>query len=43
MKGLIAISEAIGVTYASVVKWLKENPDRIKIEGKRKGKIVSLN
>lgn len=39
----IAISEATGVSYASVVKWLKENPERIKIEGKRKGKTVSLN
>ena len=36
----IAISQASGVSYASVVKWIKENPDKIKTEGERKAKKV---
>ena len=39
----IAISEASGVSYASVVKWIKENPDKIKTEGERKAKKVFPN
>ena len=34
----IAISEATGVSYASVVKWLKENGAKVRTEGERKGK-----
>ncbi len=36
----IAISQASGVSYASVVKWIKENPDKIKTEGERKAKKI---
>jgi hypothetical protein len=38
----IAISEATGVSYASVVKWLKENAAKVRTEGERKGKRVFL-
>ena len=38
----IGISEAAGITYASVVKWIKENGDKVRIEGERKGKKVFL-
>lgn len=38
----IGISEATGVSYASVVKWLKENGGKIKVEGERKAKRVFL-
>ena len=38
----IAISEATGVSYASVVKWLKENGAKVRTEGERKGKRVFL-
>jgi hypothetical protein len=38
----IAISEASGVSYASVVNWLKENAAKVRTEGKRKGKKVLL-
>ena len=36
----IAISEASGVSYASVVKWIKENPEAVRIVGERKAKKV---
>ena len=39
----IGISEAAGVSYASVVKWLKENGAKVRTEGERKGKRVFLN
>jgi hypothetical protein len=38
----IAISEATGVSYASVVKWLKDNAAKVRSEGERKGKRVFL-
>jgi hypothetical protein len=38
----IGISEATGVSYASVVKWLKENGAKVRTEGERKGKRVFL-
>ncbi|MBM3894798.1 hypothetical protein FJ366_04355 [Candidatus Dependentiae bacterium] len=38
----IGISEAAGVSYASVVKWLKENGSKVRTEGERKGKRVLL-
>ncbi len=38
----IAISETTGVSYASVVKWLKENGAKVRTEGERKGKRVFL-
>ena len=38
----IAISEASGVSYASVVNWLKENAAKVRTEGERKGKRVFL-
>ncbi len=39
----IGISQASGVSYASVVKWIKENPDKIKTESERKAKKVFSN
>jgi len=39
----IAISEASGVSYASVVKWIKENPEAVKIVGERKSKKIFAN
>jgi hypothetical protein len=39
----IGISQASGVSYASVVNWIKENPGKIKTEGKRKAKKVFPN
>lgn len=38
----IAISEATGVSYPSVVKWLKENGAKVRTEGERKAKRVFL-
>ena len=38
----IAISEVTGVSYASVVNWLKENGAKVRTEGERKGKRVFL-
>ena len=38
----IGISEATGVSYASVVKWIKENAGKIRNEGERKAKKVFL-
>lgn len=37
----IRISEATGVSYASVVNWLKENAAKVRTEGERKGKKKS--
>ena len=44
-KGLsqIAISEASGVSYASVVNWIKENPEAVRIVGEKKSKKVFVN
>jgi hypothetical protein len=39
----IAISEASGVSYASVVKWIKENPEAVRIIGERKAKKIFAN
>ncbi len=39
----IAISEASGVSYASVVNWLKENSAKVRCEGERKAKRVFLS
>jgi hypothetical protein len=36
----IEISEATGVSYASVVNWLKENGAKVRTEGERKEKRV---
>lgn len=36
------ISEVAGVSYASVMKWVRENPDKVKTQGERKGKKVFL-
>jgi hypothetical protein len=38
----IAISDTTGVSYASVVNWLKENGSKVRTEGERKGKRVFL-
>ena len=38
----IGISEATGVSYASVVNWLKENGAKVRIVRERKGKRVFL-
>jgi hypothetical protein len=38
----IGISETTGVSYASVVKWLKENNAKVRTEGERKEKRVFL-
>ena len=38
----IGISEATGVSYASVVNWLKENGAKVRIVGEWKGKRVFL-
>ena len=38
----IGISEAAGVSYGAVVKWLKENAAKVRTEGERKGKRVFL-
>jgi tRNA U55 pseudouridine synthase TruB len=38
----IGISETTGVSYASVVNWLKENAAKVRTEGERKGKRVFL-
>jgi len=38
----IDISNSTGVTYASVVNWLKENAAKVRTEGERKGKRVFL-
>ena len=38
----IGVSEAAGVSYASVVNWLKENAAKVRSEGERKGKKVFL-
>jgi hypothetical protein len=38
----IAISEASGVSYASVVKWIKENTAKVRTEGERKSKKVFI-
>lgn len=34
----IAISEASGVSYASVVKWIKENPEAVRVVGRESQK-----
>ena len=39
----IAISEASGVSYASVVNWIKENPEAVRIVGEKKSKKVFVN
>lgn len=39
----IAISEASGVSYASVVKWIKENPEAVRVVGEKKSKKVFAN
>jgi hypothetical protein len=39
----IAISEASGISYASVVNWLKENAAKVRSEGERKGKRIYLS
>lgn len=36
----IQISNSTGVSYASVVNWLKENAAKVRTEGERKGKKV---
>jgi len=38
----IDISKSTGVSYASVVNWLKENAGKVRSEGERKGKKVFL-
>lgn len=38
----VGISEAVGVSYGAVVKWLKENPDKVRAEGERRGRRVYL-
>jgi len=38
----IGISEVTGVSYASVVNWLKENGAKVRTEGERKAKRVFL-
>jgi len=39
----IGISETTGVSYASVVNWLKENTSQTTTTGKRKNKRIFLN
>ena len=36
----IQISKSTGVSYPSVVNWLKENAAKVRIEGEKKGKKV---
>ena len=38
----IQISKSTGVSYPSVVNWLKENAVKVRTEGERKGKKVFL-
>ncbi len=38
----IGLSQATGVSYPSVVNWLKENGAKVRTEGERKGKRVFL-
>jgi hypothetical protein len=39
----IQISKSTGVSYASVVNWMKENGAKVRTEGEQKGKRVFLN
>ena len=38
----IQISKSTGISYASVVNWIKDNAAKVKTEDERKGKRVSL-
>ena len=38
----IDISNSTGVSYASVVKWMKDNAAKVRTEGEKKGKKVFL-
>ena len=36
------ISEVSGVSYASVMKWVRENPDKVRTQGEKRGRKVFL-
>jgi hypothetical protein len=38
----IQISKSTGISYPSVVNWIKDNAAKVRTEGERKGKRVSL-
>lgn len=38
----IDLSKATGCSYAAVIKWVKENPDKVKTTGEKRGKKVFL-
>lgn len=38
----VALSEATGLPYSAVINWVKQNPDKVRAEGERRGRKVYL-